>query len=45
MGAGETAAYIAMYEDVLVGAGLTAEELLAEYSVLIRVRPTRARTQ
>ncbi|MHA6627327.1 pyridoxamine 5'-phosphate oxidase family protein [Pseudonocardia sichuanensis] len=45
LGADEAAAYTAKYDDVLQDAGLSAEEFLAEYSAVIRARPTRVRTQ
>ena len=45
VGADESAAYLARYEDVLRAAELTAESFFAEYSAVIRVRPTRARVQ
>jgi PPOX class probable F420-dependent enzyme len=43
LGAAEASAYVQKYEDVLRSEQLTADELFAEYSAVLRVRPTRAR--
>ncbi|MGH3679805.1 MAG: TIGR03667 family PPOX class F420-dependent oxidoreductase [Natronosporangium sp.] len=39
----ETTRYLEKYADLLASLEMTADELLAEYSTVIRVRPTRAR--
>jgi PPOX class probable F420-dependent enzyme len=43
LGAAEASAYVRKYEDVLRSQQLTADELFAEHSAVLRVRPTRAR--
>ncbi|MFF5986704.1 pyridoxamine 5'-phosphate oxidase family protein [Prauserella flavalba] len=43
LGTDESAAYVDKYRDVIQGAGLTEEELFAEFSSVVRVRPTRVR--
>jgi PPOX class probable F420-dependent enzyme len=40
----EASAYVQKYEAVLRTEQLTADELFADYSAVIRVRPTRTRT-
>lgn len=44
LGADERAAYLDKYGAVVRDAGFTAESLFAEYSTVLRVRPTRARS-
>lgn len=39
----ETTRYLEKYADLLASLEMTADELLAEYSTVIRVHPTRAR--
>jgi PPOX class probable F420-dependent enzyme len=42
--ADEAARYVEKYQDVLRDAELTPTELFADYSAVIRVKPTRSRT-
>ena len=43
IGEQEAAVYLEKYEEAMRSAGLTPEELFAEYSAVIRVEPTRIR--